>query len=274
MTRIPVNGISLNVEEMGNGAPLLLLHGFTGSSRSWDQHLRAFAAVRRTIAVDFIGHGRSDAPEDWRRYSMERCVEDLQALLDRLAVADFDLLGYSMGGRVALQLAAAVPDRIRRLIVESGSPGLADAPERELRIRADDALAEGIDGDGLTAFVNLWERVPLFASQARLPAEVRARVRAQRLESDPRGLANSLRGTGTGRQTSLWGRLPSLWMPVLLLAGELDEKYCDLAQQMAALLPNATVRIIHEAGHTTHLEQPAAFQETVLTFLEPRSAWP
>jgi 2-succinyl-6-hydroxy-2,4-cyclohexadiene-1-carboxylate synthase len=271
MTSIRVNGISLNVEQAGDGRPLLLLHGFTGSTRSWDGHAPALAARRRVISVDLIGHGRSDAPADWRRYAMECCVEDLLALLDTLSIADLDLLGYSMGGRVALQLAAAAPDRVRTLIVESGSPGLAGADERAARIKADEALAEGIDRDGLVAFVDLWERLPLFASQMRLPAETRARVRAQRLESDPRGLANSLRGMGTGRQTSLWERLPSMSMPALLIAGALDAKYCDLATQMAAAMPHARARVIPDAGHTTHLEQPAAFQEAVLEILDTRS---
>jgi 2-succinyl-6-hydroxy-2,4-cyclohexadiene-1-carboxylate synthase len=267
MSLIAVNGLHFNVEETGDGPPLLLLHGFTGSIRSWGAHTPVLASVQRVIAVDLIGHGQSDAPEDWRRYSMEHCVADLLALLDILDVADFDLLGYSMGGRVALQLAAAAPERIKRLIVESGSPGLEDAAEREARIAADEQLAQTIEGDGLEAFVDLWERLPLFASQVRLPADVRARVRAQRLASEPRGLANSLRGMGTGRQTSLWERLTSLQMPALLLAGALDAKYCELARQMATRLPHAAVRTIAEVGHTTHLEQPDAFQQAVLNFL-------
>jgi 2-succinyl-6-hydroxy-2,4-cyclohexadiene-1-carboxylate synthase len=271
VTRLAVNGVCLNIEEAGDGPPLLLLHGFTGSTRSWGAHVPVFARVRRVIAVDLIGHGRSDAPAAWQRYSMERCVEDVFALLDALSVDRFDLLGYSMGGRVALQLAVAAPDRIGRLIVESGSPGLATAAERAARIAADEELALLIERDGLAAFVDLWERLPLFASQTSLPAEVQERVRAQRLESDPRGLANSLRGMGTGRQSSLWDRLPGLHIPALLLAGALDAKYCDLAQQMVAQLPLARAMVILGAGHTTHLERPDVFQAMVLDFLGRRA---
>jgi 2-succinyl-6-hydroxy-2,4-cyclohexadiene-1-carboxylate synthase len=267
MTRLQVNGISLNVESAGAGRPLVLLHGFTGSTKSWGPHLPALTQEWRLIAVDVIGHGRSDAPVDWQRYRMEHCVEDLLALLDALGIDRFDLLGYSMGARVALHLAAAAEERIGALILESGTPGLADAAERQARIAADEALAGGIDREGLVTFIDRWEQVPLFASQANLPAEVRAHLRAQRLESDPVGLAHSLRGMGTGRQEPLWDRLPSLQVPALLLAGTLDTKFCGLAEQMAALLPLATVQIVPNSGHTIHLEQPAAFQQAVLGFL-------
>lgn len=265
--QIPVNGITLNAEVAGSGHPLLLLHGFTGSAASWASHMAQYAQLRRTIAVDIIGHGLSAAPTDPERYRMEQCVEDLVAVLDALNVDRFDLLGYSMGGRVALHVAAAVPDRVRALIMESGSPGLASAAEREARVASDNGLADGIDRDGLETFINSWEKIPLFASQANLPPEVWARQRAQRLKSDPVGLANSLRGMGTGRQAQLWDRLPDLRMPTLLLAGEIDTRYCQIAQEMAAAMPNAQVAVVPNAGHSVHLEQPAAFDAAVMAFL-------
>src|SRR5262249_24844664 len=157
-----------------------------------------------------------------------RCVEDLVALLDALHVARADVLGYSMGGRVALQFAVAAPDRVRALIVESGSPRLAGAGERAARGASENALADRVDRDGLEAFINYWEKVPLFARQANLPADVWARQRAHRLQSNPVGLANSLRGMGTGQQTQLWDRLPALMMPTLLIVGDLDTRYCQV----------------------------------------------
>jgi 2-succinyl-6-hydroxy-2,4-cyclohexadiene-1-carboxylate synthase len=198
---------------------------------------------------------------------MEQCIADLLALLDTLEVGRAGVLGYSMGGRVALQLAAAAPARVSALVLESSSPGLADAAERQARIAADGALAASIERDGLAAFVERWERLPLFASQAALPADVRAGQRAQRMQNDPLGLANSLRGMGTGRQASLWDRLPQLHIPTLLIAGELDRKYCAIAEQMAQALPNARSVIVPNAGHTVHLEQPAIFTAAVREFL-------
>jgi pimeloyl-ACP methyl ester carboxylesterase len=172
--RISVNGITLHAALAGAGPPLLLLHGFTGSAATWRPLAERLAPLRRTIAVDLIGHGLSDAPADPARYSMEHCLADLLALLDALGLARAAVLGYSLGGRVALQLVAAAPERVSALVLESASPGLASAAERAARAAADDALSTAIERDGLAAFVAGWEQLPLWASQAALPAELRA----------------------------------------------------------------------------------------------------
>src|SRR5262245_47188250 len=263
-----VNGITLHIELSGTGRPLLLLHGFTGSAATWARHITRLAPHRRTIAVDLIGHGRSDAPPDPERYLMARCVEDLVALLDLLDVERADVLGYSMGGRVALHLAAAAPGRVGALVLESSSPGIADPAERRARIAADEALAETIERDGIAAFVDRWEQLPLFASQTSLPANVWAHLRAQRLQNSTIGLANRLRGMGAGRQKSLWDHLSAVHIPTLLIAGELDAKYCAIAQSMAAALPNAQQVTVPSAGHTVHLEQPDVFMDHVLNFFD------
>ncbi len=265
--QMQVNDITLNVEQSGAGRPLLLLHGFTGSAATWTPLIDSLPPHFRTIAPDLIGHGRSDSPTAAHRYHMARCVADLLAMLDALEVERVDLLGYSMGGRVALHLAAVAPERAGALVLESSSPGIADAAERAARFAADEALAESIEREGLAAFVERWERLPLFASQASLPEDTRARLHAQRLRNDPLGLANSLRGMGTGCQESLWDRLSSLDVPTLLIAGELDVKYCALASQMATALPNARAVIVPGVGHSVHLEQPQSFAENVLEFL-------
>jgi 2-succinyl-6-hydroxy-2,4-cyclohexadiene-1-carboxylate synthase len=265
--QLHVDDITLHIEQTGAGPPLLLLHGFTGSSATWSWHATHFAPHFRVIALDLIGHGSSDAPPDPERYRMERCVEDVLAALDALGVARANLLGYSMGGRVALHLAVAAPARISALVLESSSPGIADLAERRARIAADEALADAIEREGLEVFVDRWERLPLFASQATLPRDVRARLRAQRLGNQPRGLANSLRGMGAGRQEPLWERLAALDIPVLLIAGELDAKYCAIARRMAASLPGSQTAIVTGAGHAVHLEQPDLFAQHVIRFL-------
>jgi 2-succinyl-6-hydroxy-2,4-cyclohexadiene-1-carboxylate synthase len=266
MTLVAVNDIRLNVEEWGSGDPLLLLHGFTGSASTWRDVSAAWGGWRR-IAADLIGHGAADAPADEHRYTMEHCVADLVALLDALGIGRATVLGYSMGGRVALQLAAAAPDRCAALILEGASPGIDDASERAARVASDRALADDIERHGIETFVDRWERVPIFATQSRLPEDVRARQRAQRLTNRPTGLANSLRGMGAGAQSSLWPRLDELTMPALLIAGEDDAKYSDMARAMALCMPAADVRIVPDAGHAVHLERPDAFSDHVKEFL-------
>ena len=273
MTRIAVNGVHLNVQLQGEGPALLLLHGFTGSSATWMPHLSASGGWRgfTTVAVDLLGHGHSDRPPDPRRYRMERCVEDLTALLDQLGVRRVAVVGYSMGGRVALHLALSAsggPDRLWALVLESASPGIEDASERKERLRSDAALAEAIEQEGIAAFIDRWQAQPLFATQARLPATALEELRRQRLRNDPVGLGNSLRGMGAGAQEPVFDRLSEIRTPTLLLAGAEDEKYCALARRTVASLPRARLQIVPEAGHAVHLERPGAFADAVREFLE------
>jgi 2-succinyl-6-hydroxy-2,4-cyclohexadiene-1-carboxylate synthase len=253
-------------------ASLVLLHGFTGSTASWAAHVQAFAPYYRVITVDLLGHGQTGAPADPTRYRIEQSAGDLALLLAAVAPGPVNLVGYSMGGRLALYFAVTYPHRVQRLILESASPGLADPVARQERIRSDERLAGCIESEGIAAFVEQWEQLPLFASQHALPEAVRIQLRTERMGNRAHGLANSLRGMGTGVQPSIWEQLPALATPTLLLAGELDPKFMVIAAQMAAHLPHATLMSVPRAGHTIHLEQPLAFQRQVLTFLNSDQA--
>jgi 2-succinyl-6-hydroxy-2,4-cyclohexadiene-1-carboxylate synthase len=280
-TTLSINGIHLGVGVYGMGNPcgcpdwqqspisgtLVLLHGFTGSTTSWRDLLSHLDLPGwRIIALDMLGHGRSDAPADPQRYSIEHCQQDIIAALRELGIKPGEaiLLGYSMGGRIALY--CAFSGFFRAIILESASPGLANSAERAERRDSDNALADRIERDGLPAFVTYWEQLPLFASQSALSCEIRTNLREQRLRNRPAGLANSLRGLGTGMQPSLHDQLQDLHIPVLLIAGALDTKYCAIARHMAAALPDSTLHIVSDAGHTVHLEQPAMFAALVRQF--------
>jgi 2-succinyl-6-hydroxy-2,4-cyclohexadiene-1-carboxylate synthase len=270
-TFVQVNAVRLCVEQRGeaskNAPTLVMLHGFTGSAASWGNVLDTLAARGlRVIAFDLPGHGKSSVPNDPRRYAIERCRQDILAALQELGVPKGHplLLGYSMGGRIALY--TAFSGFFRALILESASPGLADPTEREQRRVSDEALAASIERDGVAAFVDHWENLPLFASQKSLPLERREELHRQRLQNNAAGLAQSLRGIGTGVQPSLHAQLPNLRLPVLLLTGELDTKFTAIACQMAQALPQAQLRIIPGAGHTVHLEQPQEFASLVSDF--------
>jgi 2-succinyl-6-hydroxy-2,4-cyclohexadiene-1-carboxylate synthase len=274
MPTIAIHGVDYYYEVTGatqpdnsQQVPLVLLHGFTGSTANWAAHVQAFSPHYRVITIDLLGHGQTAASADPARYGMEQSACDLAELLAAVAPGSVHLLGYSMGGRLALYFAVTYPHRVQRLILESASPGLADPAARQERVHSDEHLAEQIEGHGIAAFVEQWEQLPLFASQRSLPEPVRAQLRTQRLRNRSHGLVNSLRGMGTGAQPSLWGQLAALATPTLLLTGELDSKFTDIAAQMAAQLPEATVVTVPQAGHTIHLEQPLAFQQQVLTFL-------
>lgn len=270
MSLVSVNGVRLNVEVEGSGPVVVALHGFTGSVATWETFVAAASRDSTVVRVDLLGHGVSDAPEDPERYSMEHCIADLAALLDHLGLAPVTWLGYSMGGRVAIAAAIGLPDRTAALIAESASPGLALESERRERVAQDESLARRIEADRVESFVAYWEALPLFTSQASLPASSRERLRVQRLGNRPLGLANSLRGMGTGVQPSVNERLPELAVPALFIAGEEDAKFVALAQQMHRQVPGGRLRVIPGAGHAAHLERPDEFNGAVLDFLAGR----
>jgi 2-succinyl-6-hydroxy-2,4-cyclohexadiene-1-carboxylate synthase len=265
-----LNGLDFHVEGEGQGPSLLLLHGFTGSVRSWDAIRPQLARHFRLIAIDLIGHGQTSKPEDPGRYSLEWCTRDLVALLDQLGVEQVDVLGYSMGGRCALHLAVHAPERIRTLILESGSPGIEDAAERARRVQSDEALAQRILSSGIAAFVDEWEAQPLLALQPHVATEVRKQQHELRQRNDRVGLANSLRGMGAGAQEPLWSRLAELRVPVHLIVGERDSRYVAIAERMAQHLRRVEVTRVPVAGHTVHVDQPRVFTDHVLQALTNR----
>jgi 2-succinyl-6-hydroxy-2,4-cyclohexadiene-1-carboxylate synthase len=256
---------------LGIGAPdVVLLHGFAGSTHDWDRASEALGrAGLRAIAIDLPGHGATAAPADATRYTMAETAHDLCELLDDLRVRSAHWIGYSMGGRLALYLAAIKPDRVESLVLESASPGLEGAAARAARRAADEALAAEIEARGIEWFAEHWAAQPIFDSQRALPADRRAALRGRRLRNDPRGLAGSLRGLGQGAQPWLGDRLGSVRCPTLLIAGALDSKYAAIAEFLEEGLPRARRVLIPDAGHNVHLEQPEAYERTLLDHLRP-----
>lgn len=267
MSGLVVDGLRWEVRLRGTGQPLLLLHGFSGRGTAWDGHSTALALSFRVITVDLPGHGRTGTA-DPDRLTVERTADDLAAILHQAGTAPADVLGYSLGARIALRLAVAHPSVVRRLVLESPSAGLAIPDERMTRRRADEALATRIERDGIEAFVAEWERQPVFTSHASLPPARAARLRAMRLANSPRGLAASLRGAGQGAMEPLFDRLASIDAPTLVIAGALDERGCARAAEVARRIPGARLEILDHAGHTPHEEQPGIFRHLAVDFLQ------
>ncbi|MGO9064712.1 MAG: 2-succinyl-6-hydroxy-2,4-cyclohexadiene-1-carboxylate synthase [Myxococcaceae bacterium] len=248
----------------GNGPPLLLLHGFTGN-RSTFAHLRERLTPHASVvAVDLPGHGQSPISAET---TFASTLAALLALLEALGLAWVDVAGYSLGARVALGLAVESGPRVRRLVLESGSPGLRRRRDRGERRRQDEALATRIESDGMDAFVEHWEALPLFSGVRALSAEVQQALRGRRLAGDAEGLAWSLRRLGLGSQPSYWSALPNVRTPTLLLSGARDEKFTEVAGRMAAELPVVWGHVFPGVGHAPHLEAPDAWALEVSGFL-------
>jgi 2-succinyl-6-hydroxy-2,4-cyclohexadiene-1-carboxylate synthase len=232
---------------------LVLLHGFTQTGRSWQRVREELGSRYRCFAPDLPGHGDAEG----RRPAT---FDAVSAYLGALKQERFALCGYSMGGRLALAFALRMPQRVQRLVLVGASPGIADPAEREARRKADAALADRIEGEGLDAFVAEWGAQPLFATQPRGIADL---ARQDRLRSTATGLAAALRGMGTGVMEPLWDRLGELAMPVTLVVGEQDEKFRALGERMVAAIPDARLLVAAGTGHAVHLEAPHAIVEAL-----------
>ncbi len=225
---------------------VVLLHGFTQTRQSWR---RTIAAGRyRAIAPDLPGHGLAS---ERRPASFSACAAYVRALAD----GPCTLVGYSMGGRIALYTAIMQPAVVERLVLVGATPGIADPAAREVRRLADLELADRIEAIGIQAFAAEWGAQPLFAGQE---PRVAAAANADRLRNTSAGLAAALRGLGAGVMEPLWDRLGELTIPVTLVVGERDAKFRAIAQQMAASIADCRLELVAGAGHAAQLERPEA----------------
>jgi 2-succinyl-6-hydroxy-2,4-cyclohexadiene-1-carboxylate synthase len=221
---------------------LVLVHGFTQTPESWALLRPHLAGTVHTPVVPQAG--------------------DFASTAHALAQGTADYVGYSQGGRLCLQLALDRPEVVHRLGLVSASPGIADAAARAARREADERLAQTIERDGVDAFLERWLAQPLFAT---LPRE-RSGIDERRAHNTVGSLTSQLRVLGQGAQPSNWERLGELRMPVLLVVGELDAKYVDLAHRMAEIIADVRVEVIPGAGHACHLEQPERVAHLLATW--------
>ena len=255
------------------GAPLVALHGFTGDGEDFGMLASQLDPQVDLLAPDLIGHGRSDAPEERSRYTIAACAEDVLGWSAALGELRGEpslrpaLLGYSMGGRVALTAAVARPEAWSALILIGATAGIDDEAERAARQAADARLAAQIRASGVEAFLAAWRQKPIIATQRRTPEPWRGQMAARRRRNRAAGLSRSLEAMGTGAMPPLWGRLGAIACPVLLVVGEEDVKFQRLAARLRGELGAAEVAVIDGAGHAAHLEAPERFGERLEAFL-------
>ncbi len=235
---------------------VVLLHGFSGTRRMWDGVIAALDEERyRPLALDLPGHGA--AADAQRPITFAGCVADVLAR----SPERFTLCGYSLGGRVALHVALAAPERVARLVLVSASAGISDDAERAERRGADHALADELERAPLEQFIERWRTQPLFAAE---PPAVGALAREDQRRNRPDALAAVLRGVGTGEMLPLWDRLGELAMPVAVVVGERDAKFRALGGRMVELLPDAEL-IVLAGGHGLPLENPRGVSRALAT---------
>ena len=241
-------GVVWNAEAPGPG--ILALHGFTGAGLDWQPVAERLS--RPVLAPDLLGHGGSPAPADACEYRIEAVVEHCRLWCE--SRPEWLLMGYSMGGRVALRLALVLGTRLRGLVLVGSTPGMEDpAARRERRVK-DHALADRIETKGIDWFCTHWAQQPIIRSQRRIPGPVRAAMQVRRRSNRSAGIAGSLRGMGQGAVEPMWQALGQITCPTLLITGDEDAKYAAIADRIAARMADAQRVCIEHAGHCTHLE--------------------
>lgn len=242
---------------------IICLHGFMGGGADWLPLVKPWADRFYCLLPDLPGHGRHLSRSRAELLTFDRLADELSEFVEGLNLAQVGLLGYSLGGRLALYTVLKHPEKFSSLILESANPGLTDESERKERAAVDARRAEQILTGGMAAFVEAWYGLPLFHTLRRYPHLLKT-IKSKRSANDPHWAAKIISELSPGRQPSLWSRLGELSLPVLLIAGELDPPYLTVTHQMAQAISRAAVKIIPEAGHNTHLEQPEQFSQACL----------
>ncbi|GMW00347.1 MAG: alpha/beta hydrolase [Candidatus Hydrogenedentota bacterium] len=245
---------------------IVFLHGFMGSKNDWTDVSSTLEDQFHLMSVDLPGHGESPFPNE-PGYGVAELCADLIEVIDETGHGTFSLVGYSMGGRIALYLATIYAMRIDALVLESASPGIQDDEERHTRRATDESVANQLETGDFEAFLRDWYKQPLFQSLHRAPHLIEAAMESKR-GGDPGGLARALRAFGPGTVPSVWGDLPAHRIPTLLITGDSDSKYCDIARLMTQRCGHMEHRRMAEAGHNVHLEQPSQYTDELRRFLQ------
>jgi 2-succinyl-6-hydroxy-2,4-cyclohexadiene-1-carboxylate synthase len=248
--------------------PLLFLHGFMGNTDEWEAIVPFLSGNFYCIVMDLPGHGLT-VVQDKDDYRMEKCAANLIAFLDALNISTCCLVSYSMGGRLAFYLAIFYPERFKKIIVESASPGLHAEHERHARVKHDRKMARQLEALPLNQFLQTWYSQPIFSSLDKASKPYQEMIQT-RMKNDSGKLSLSLQLMGAGVQPSLWEMLDQISADVLCIAGEKDAKYIQIAHAAAARCRRAQVTIIADAGHNVHFENRTEYIKQVGFFFKER----
>lgn len=260
---MPAPALRYHISGLAKNPTIVFLHGFMGSSNDWDEVTAELSDTFHCLCPDLPGHGQTHVPDS--HYTMPACADLVISLLDQLGIETCHVVGYSMGGRLALHLLTHFPTRFQSGLLESASPGLKSTEERHHRQQHDAHLALRLETEPFSELLRNWYEQPLFHTIQR-NSERFAAMYQRRLRNNPHHLAISLRQMGTGSMPSLWPHLPALKMPLHFVAGEQDAKYRVLATDLAELCPNGSSQIVSDAGHNVHFERPERYVQILKAF--------
>ncbi|MDF2503591.1 2-succinyl-6-hydroxy-2,4-cyclohexadiene-1-carboxylate synthase [Clostridium sp.] len=261
---IEIENIKYHFQIKGEGKPIICLHGFSENLSTWNLlKLEGY----QLILIDFIGHGKSDKPYSRKYYSLKVMIKHLNKIIYELNLKKYSMLGYSMGGRIALAYAIAYSNEIDKLILESTSYGEAGFINRLKRRRKDLNLAKSILKNGIEWFDDYWSNLSIFESQRKLSKSITGEIRKRHLSNRIYVLSNTLMCSGQGKFPCMKSHICKLSMPLLYISGEYDKKYRHVGENFKKFNSNIKHETIKGVGHNTHIEDPNAFIEVLSKFL-------
>jgi pimeloyl-ACP methyl ester carboxylesterase len=256
MPKLDRDGVKIYYEVHGSGPPLILTHGYSSTSAMWNEQIEALSKRHQLILWDMRGHGQSDYPADPAAYSEALTVADIAALLDKVGAAKAIVGGLSLGGYMSLAFYRAHPERVSALLIIDTGPGFKKDDAREIWNERARATADRFDREGLDVLKSA------------------SRERSTVSHRDASGLARAARGMLTQRDAKVIEVLPEIKVPSLVVVGADDTPFLAASDYMAAKIPGARKAVIPAAGHAVNIDQPQAFIEAVVPFLDglPRAA--
>jgi len=259
MPKLHVAGIDLYCEVAGTGEALLLIHGLGGSSRDWELQIPDFSARYKVIAVDLRGHGRSDKPAGL--YSIPLFAADTVGLMRELNISPAHVVGLSLGGMVAFQMAVSWPDCVSSLVIVNAGPAFTIRSWRERFMLLQRQMVVRLLG---------MKGIGRYLGRRLFPKPEQERLRARLLErfaqNDPRAYRAALRAMTSG--WTVEDKLEEIRCPTLVIAADGD--YTPVAWKAAyvAKLSAGQLRVIQDSRHATPVDQPEKFNKAVLTFID------
>jgi len=250
MPKLDRDGVKIYYEVHGSGPPLILTHGYSSTSAMWNGQIEALSKQHQLILWDMRGHGQSDYPADPAAYSEALTVADIAALLNEVGAARAIVGGLSLGGYMSLAFYRAHPERVSALLIIDTGPGFKKDDAREVWNGRARATAERFDREGLDVLKSA------------------SRERSTVSHRDASGLARAARGMLTQRDARVIEVLPEIKVPSLVVVGADDTPFLAASDYMAAKIPGARKAVIPSAGHAVNIDQPQAFIEAVMPFLD------
>jgi len=257
---------NLHYKIEGSGIPLILIHGFTGTNKSFDKLSNFLKQYFKIIKLDMIGHGLS-MDKDIKSYSFLQSIRYIEKIIKELHLKKVNILGYSLGGRLAMQFSIINQHKINKMILCSSSFGIKNKSERISRIKSDEKIITLLRNNNLEKFVNYWEAIPLWESEKKLPVEIKNKHRIIRLNQKNEGLMLNLRHQGQGVQEFLGESLKNIKIKTLIMYGDNDLKYKFISKEMAEIIENSELSEVPNSGHNIILENPIYISQKIKNFI-------